>query len=141
MKSKKNFLFTLVIAFIGLAHADAQQVSRPRPGGTGSWHFLGKTSANHSVDHDKIIVSGPFDAFRKLKFKVTDAPLHMIRMVVVYENGLPDNIDLRFKIPKGGESRLIDLKGGKRRLKSVDFWYETKGFLSGKADVWLYGMK
>ena len=41
-----------------------------------------------------------------------------------------------------GESRVIDLQGvGKRSLRKVEFWYDTAGFLSGKADVMLFGMK
>ncbi len=66
----------------------------------------------------------------------------MQRMIVRYDDGgLPENIDIRFNIPEGGESRLIDLKGGRRKIKSVDFWYETKGFLNGRADLTLFGMK
>ncbi len=87
-------------------------------------------------------MAGPYDYFRKLKFKVTDAPLNMIRMVVRYDDGgLPENIEIRFNIPKGGESRAIDLKGGRLKLKAIDFWYDTKGFLNGKADVTLFGQK
>lgn len=45
-------------------------------------------------------------------------------------------------IKKGGESRQIDLKGaGKRSLRKIEFWYETKGVLQGKADVTVFGMK
>jgi hypothetical protein len=88
------------------------------------------------------VVKGPFDNFRKIKFKVTDAGLNMQHMIVTYDNGQPDKIDIRQNIPQGGESRVIDLKGvGQRSLRRVDFWYDTKGFLSGKADVTLFGMK
>jgi hypothetical protein len=63
-------------------------------------------------------------------------------MVVTYDNGQPDKIDVRQNIAQGGESRAIDLKGvGQRSLRRVDFWYDTKGFLKGKADVTLFGMK
>ena len=66
----------------------------------------------------------------------------MQRMIVRYDDGgTPENIELRFTIPQGGESRLIDLKGGRRKIKAVDFWYETKGFLNGKANLTLFGMK
>lgn len=29
----------------------------------------------------------------------------------------------------------------KRRVRWIDFWYETKGFLKGKAHVTVFGMK
>jgi hypothetical protein len=65
-----------------------------------------------------------------------------MHMVVTYDNGQPDKIDVRQNIPQGGESRVIDLKGiGKRNIRRMDFWYETKGFMKGKADVTVFGKK
>jgi hypothetical protein len=122
--------------------AQAQKVVQPNAGATGTWKLIGQTHADHGVDHDTIVVQGPFDNFRKIKFKVTDAPLNMLHMVVIYDNGQPDKIEIRQNIAKGGESRVIDLKGiGKRSVRRIDFWYDTKGFLSGKADVTVFGMK
>jgi len=132
---------TVPLAFFS-ATANAQQVVKPRPGEVGEWRLIGQTHANHGADHDGIIVKGPFDNFRKIKFKVTDAPLNMQHMVVTYDNGQPDKIDIRQNIPQGGESRAIDLRGiGKRSVRRIDFWYDTKGFLKGKADVTVFGMK
>jgi hypothetical protein len=139
---------TAIFAVLALATAGAplaragQQVTHPRPGPAGSWRLIGQTHANRGVDHDVIVVKGPYDNFRRLKFKVTDAPLHMHYMLVTYDNGQPDRIDVRQNIPKGGESRVIDLKGvGQRSLRKVEFWYDTKGLLNGRADVTLFGMK
>lgn len=41
----------------------------------------------------------------------------MQHVIVTYENGAHENIDLSFKIPQGGESLVIDLRGGKRGFK------------------------
>ena len=124
------------------APAQAQKAVQPNAGAAGQWKLIGQTHADHAADHDSIIVKGPFDNFRRIKFKVTDAPLNMMHMVVVYDNGQPDRIEVRQNIPKGGESRVIDLKGiGKRSVRRIDFWYDTQGFLSGKADVTVFGMK
>jgi hypothetical protein len=63
-------------------------------------------------------------------------------MVVTYENGQPDNIEVRENIAKGGQSREIDLKGsGSRSIRRVDFWYSTRGQGKGKSDVSLWGMR
>jgi hypothetical protein len=134
---------TLTVALAGLtAPAQAQNVVQPNAGATGSWKLVGQTHADHAADHDTIVVKGPFDNFRRIKFKVTDAPLNMMHMVVTYDSGVPDKIDIRQNIAKGGESRVIDLKGiGKRSVRRIDFWYDTQGFLSGKADVTVFGMK
>jgi len=137
-----TLLAVFVFAAAGAAPARADKVAQPNPGPPGSWRLIGQTHAGHSADHDVIVVKGPFDNFRKIKFKVTDAPLNMHYMLVTYDNGAPDRIDVRQNIPKGGESRVIDLRGvGKRSLRRVEFWYDTKGLLNGKADVTLFGMK
>jgi hypothetical protein len=140
MKAKLNILlFSLIMLS---CPGFAQKVTQPRAGAPGTWRLIGSTQANFAADHDAIIVKGPFDDFRKIKFKVTDAPLNMMRLVVTYDNGMPDKIDVRQNIPQGGESRVIDLKGaGKRSIRKIEFWYDTKGILRGKANVTVIGMK
>ena len=132
-----------VLLAVAVAHpAQAQKTVQPKAAPAGTWLLIGQTHADHGADHDGIVVKGPFDNFRRIKFKVTDAPLNMQHMVVTYDNGVPDKIDVRQNIPQGGESRVIDLKGiGKRSVRRIDFWYQTKGFLKGKADVTVFGMK
>jgi hypothetical protein len=130
------------VALLCAVPVHADKTVKPHPGPAGSWRLIGQTHADHSNDHDTIVVKGPYDNFRQIKFKVTDAGLNMQHMVVTYDNGQPDKIDVRQNIAQGGESRAIDLKGvGQRSLRRVDFWYDTKGFLKGKADVTLFGMK
>jgi len=120
----------------------AQTVSKPRAGATGSWRLLGTVSAKHTADHDVIVVTGPHDFFRHLKFKVTNSPVNIHKLVVTYDDGgLPEIIETRFEVPKNGESRVIDLKGIKRRIKTIEFWYDTKGILNGKANVTVFGQK
>jgi hypothetical protein len=132
---------TVAVAFLS-APVQAQKTVQPKGGSPGEWRLIGQTHADHAADHDSIIVKGPFDNFRSIKFKVTDAPLDMQHMVVTYDNGAPDKIDVRQNIPQGGESRVIDLRGiGKRSVRRIEFWYDTKGFLKGKADVTVFGMK
>lgn len=107
-----------------------------------NWRELGRVKAGHNGDHDRIEIIGKHDTFRRIKIRVENSPLKLKKMVVLYDgDGAPENIDIKDELPKGGESRAIDLKGGKRKLKSVEFWFETKGFLNGKAEVILYGDK
>jgi hypothetical protein len=138
----KKYIFLFFPILIFCFSTLAQKHSKPSAGTTGDWKYLGTVQARHTTDHDAFIIRGPYDYFRKLKFKVTDAPLNIKRMIVRYDDGgLPENIDIRHNIPKGGESRIIDLAGRKRKLKQVDFWYETIGMLNGKADLSLFGIK
>lgn len=106
-----------------------------------AWREIGEVRANYGGDHDAINVSGPFDDFRKLKLRVSSADVNMERMLVTFDGGGRDEIPLRFVIEKGQESRVIDLKGGKRSIRRIEFWFDTKGRFSGKARVTVYGRR
>ena len=88
-----------------------------------------------------IVVGGPYDFFRRIKFKVTHAPVKVHALVVIYESGEPERLETRFEIPQGGESRVIDLHSGERKLRRVELWYDSAGAARGRAEVTLFGMK
>ena len=114
--------------------------NKARPCPPGTWQQIGLTVVDFKTDRDVIVVTGA-DNFRKLKFHVFDAAVNMLNMHVVYENEAFDNIDLRFLIPAGGESRVLDLVGGSRRIKSGVLVSLTKPGFKGKAKLVLWGMK
>ena len=139
----KVLIMAAVLLLLSVNDLHAQTIIRqPRAGVAGTWRLLGTVQARLVADHDKIIVAGPYDYFRRIKFKVTGAPLNIERMIVTYDDGdLPEKIDIRFNIPEGGESRIIDLRGGKRKIRTVEFWYKTSGILNGRANLTLFGIK
>ncbi len=144
MRSRQRALCFAVVAVVlaWAAPAHAQRVGQPRAGAAGAWRLIGTVEADRRADHDALFVRGPFDDFRRVKFKVTNAGLNLQHMVITYDNGAPDNIEVRQNIPQGGESRQIDLRGaGKRSIRKIEFWYDTKGLLKGKAHVTVFGMK
>jgi len=131
----------VMLVMIWMSPAKAQLRSAPRSGSVASWRVIGTTEAGFQADHDGIVVHG-FNDFRRIKFKVTGAPLNLQRLVVTYESGTPERVEVRHNIPEGGESRQIDLPGsGKRLVRRIDFWYDTKGLLKGRAHVTVFGMK
>jgi hypothetical protein len=133
---------TAPVAIIAAESIAQDRVVHPRAGAPGTWRVIGQVTANFAADHDAIVVRLPFDMFRRIKFKVTDAPLHLKLLVVTYDNGSPDRLEVRERIDKGGESRAIDLRGaGQRGIRRIEFWYDTGGVLQGRADVTLFGMK
>lgn len=143
MKQRIIFLLAAVaVAVCVLGVVSAQKVRQPRAGVAGEWVLIGGTEAKFTADHDGIVVAGPFDNFRRIKFKVTDAPLRLVKLMITYDDGAPDNIPVAIDIPQGGESRIIDLRGvGKRSIRRIDFWYDTRGVLRGRANVTVFGMK
>lgn len=103
------------------------------------WVLLGERSVSDNLDHDTIPVTVARGDFRRLKFVVRGHAIQMLRMVVHYGNGASDKIETRELIPAGGESRAIDLRGGERAIKKIDFWYETKSLGRQRALVKIYG--
>lgn len=106
-----------------------------------SWTMIGDVKAGYGNDHDALHVQGPFDNFRKVKLRISNADVNMDKMVITYDSGVPDNIPLKFVIRQGEESRTIDLPGRKRSIRKIEFWYDTKGVFSGKAKVTVFGKR
>jgi len=104
------------------------------------WKFIGDKKVNFLIDRDVIHVTGN-DNFSQVKLKVTDGPVHILDMDIYFENGDKFDVSIRNRIPKGGESRVIDLPGGSRSIKKIEFWYETKGFLKGRGRVAVWGKR
>lgn len=107
------------------------------------WHKIGETTVDFNKDHDEIIVMMA-DRFSALKFKVTDAPVEITDIDVVFEEGDTQNIKVGYAYkPEGAESRVIDLKGGsERNLKKVVYRYKTMPNMKDKkAHMELWGMK
>lgn len=102
------------------------------------WVFVADKIVDFGVDRDVITVKGN-DAFTKLKLRITDAPLKMLDMDVIFENGEHFRVPLQYNFNQGEESRAIDLPGRARRIKRIEFLYETKGILRGKARIAVWG--
>ncbi len=104
-----------------------------------AWRFVGDKWVNYGLDHDVLKLSDAKDEFAKLKLRVTDAPLRIYDMKVYFDNGEVQDVPIKSLIRQGGESRVIDLTGSKRRLDRIEFWYETKGHSKGHSRIALWG--
>jgi hypothetical protein len=104
------------------------------------WRFIADKNVRYGPDHDVIHVTGN-DNYRQLKLRVTDAPLKINDMKVHFENGEVFDVAIRNQIRQGGESRVIDLPGGSRSIRKIEFWYSTIGVLKGTARVAVWGKR
>lgn len=104
------------------------------------WTLIGSRVVNYGLDRDVITVRGR-DAFRAIKIKVVDAGLHMYDMDIVFENGERMNVPVQFNFHEGEESRVIDFPGKIRRIRKIEFTYDTKGVRKGKAKVMVFGKR
>lgn len=138
----------LVFIIVSIFSVDlfAQDIIAAKTGPPGTWQELGTVTVKDTVNHDDIVLVGEAE-YRSLKFKVQDAPVIILNMNVIYQNGKVDQFRLQYQIPAGGESRVIDLKKsnlktGVRKIRRVTVWYETDSPVPGStAKVTLWGMK
>ena len=103
------------------------------------WEKLGTRQVNFKAERDEIVVTGREGTFTALKLKVNNAGINITKMIVHFRNGQKQDVSLRQNIPAGGETRVIDIKGKKRIIQKVVFYYDTKKRASRRATVELYG--
>lgn len=124
-------IFVAVLMTIGLSQAlNAQR---------GDWIYLGDKHVDGNSDHDKISVGRSDGRFRQLQIRVDDAPVDFQRVVVHFENGGDEDLAFRERINAGATTRAMDLRGRRRIIKSVEFWYEKANGGSTRPTVHLYG--
>ena len=64
--------------------------------------------------------------FTAIKLQVRQRPVDFHRVVIHFANGADQKVELRNTIRAGGESRVIDIDGANRVIRSIDFWYDAK---------------
>ena len=131
-----NMTRRILVACLGMALFSGSALAG---NANGDWVILGSVNAGHNADNDRITVTGPHDNFRKLKFKVKNALLTMRQVVVTYDDGAPERLDVKENLAAGAETRVIDLHGGKRSIRTIEFWYETKNNKGDKAEIVAFG--
>jgi hypothetical protein len=137
MMTRKVLLFGLAWLLLASFYQGAN-AQRYRNGG-GPWIYLGESNVDGSSDHDRIKVGRSDGRFRSLQIRVERAPIEFDRVVVHYVNGADDEVPIRSRIPAGGSTRPIDLRGGDRAIESVEIWYAKARYGSRKPKLRLYG--
>ena len=120
----------MLVCFLGLAIAQ-----------TPKWKLLGTKKAALSVDRDVITVGADEGTFKAIKLTVKKSGIRMKDMKVHFSNGDVVDVTIRRLIPKGGETRVIDLPGKNRNIKKVVFWYESTKKTKKRATVRLWGRR
>jgi len=139
----KKTIILLLLAIAGTAGSAVAQNQNTKvviSDKTG-WHKIGEVFVDFKKDRDEINVVGA-DKFASLQFQVTDAPIHLMKLEIVYEDGGTKTFDTDMILEAGAESKAIDLKGMENDIKKVIFVYHTVGDRHDeKAKVELWGMK
>ena len=102
--------------------------------------MLGRATVDDGKDKDEFKIEGA-DRFRNLRVRAEKRDIEMKDMDVYYEDGSKEDIDVKSVIKAGGQTRALPLKGDSKRIKRVEFSYESKGKHDSKAVVILEGQK
>jgi hypothetical protein len=105
------------------------------------WKRLGDASVTDERDKDEIQVGAHEGRFSKLKLGVNRADVRIYKMIVVYDNGSREELTVNDRIRAGHESRAIDLRGGDRQIRRVEFSYKTERGERRDANVVLWGLR
>jgi len=131
---KTRFASVLFVFIIGFFIQSVTMQASPLQSPKSGWKVLGITTVKAGLDRDEVKVKIGQGQLGSLKIKVKGAPIEMRRIQVYFRNGEKQEIKTRKNFTKGSESRAMDLKGDKRLIKKVVFWYNKKK-LSGKKPV------
>lgn len=116
MKKQITLILLLVMACVA-PYASAQKIGR--------WEKLGEKSVSLYTERD-VIRSAHKGFFSRIKIHVKGNPVEFKKVYVKFLDGSSQEINLRRVIPAGGESREIDLRGHKRIIKEIVFYYKAK---------------
>lgn len=105
----------------------------------GRWEVLGTTNVTDRLDHDTLVVTRAQGTFKAVKLKVLGHGVEFRSMKIHFANGDVQNVELRDKIPAGGESRVIDVEGYDRGIRSIEFLYDAQALRGRHAKVRVFG--
>lgn len=131
---KMSGLFAFVVAMLIGSYAAVAQ-------NTLTWDKLGTEAVDYAIDHDVVTLKGKTETetYSALKIKVINGTVNIHKATVHFANGDTQDIDLPKELNAGNDGKLIDLKGNKRVIEKVTFWYDTKAASNEKAVVEVWG--
>jgi hypothetical protein len=87
------------------------------------WNRLGERWVQHGVDRDHIMVTAAQGRFTRILIRVEHSALEMYNIRVTFGDGTVFSPPTRLVFGQGGTTRTIDLPGGARVIRRVDFLY------------------
>lgn len=99
--------------------------------------FLGERTVNGGMDHDVIHIGKSDGKFHEIMVVVERAPVEIFDLVVTFGNGERFEPRTRLVFGRDTTSRNIDLPGGGRFIRRVDFRYgNLVAGAQAKVELW-----
>lgn len=138
-KMKKLKLIGLSLALIVSAWSHAFSIEGKNKIPPSNWEKLGSRLVNYKADHDVISVTVHEGFYTKVKFGIRKAPIHLKNINILFGNGENKNVVFNKRFDPGSFTRVIDLPGNKRIIKSIKLNYKTIASGKARATVVAYG--
>jgi len=103
------------------------------------WELLGSRRVNFAAEKD-VIAAAHQGRFRAIKLEVEGGNLDTYNIRVVFGDGQTFSPGTRVEFREGSWSRTIDLPGGARVIRRIEFWYKSE-LRRGRAVVRVYGLQ
>src|SRR5690349_20064195 len=129
------------VAILALAPARMVRAADTAPDDEKDWKMLGDAQIEKKGGTATIDVGAEEGLVKRIKFEVRGTDVEFKKATVSYENGDPEQIDVRDKVRRGGKTRPIDLKGGNRVIKKVAIALKVDKDADRDARVILMGRK
>jgi hypothetical protein len=103
----------------------------------GNWRKLGERSVDGARDRDVITVGAREGSYRRIMIVVEHSPLEMYDVKVTFTDGGMYSPATRHTFGANTRSHVIDLPGGRRTIRSVEFRYgNLPGHGRAQAELW-----
>jgi hypothetical protein len=89
------------------------------------WTMLGERTVNGRLDRDRIVVGRREGKFSRLTLVVLDSDLELLGFEVRFARGAPFRPDVRHTFRENERTRVIDLPGDDRTIRSLEFTYKN----------------
>lgn len=137
--SRSHWMFaaTALAAFACIALLVPETASAgPRVG----WELLGTRTVSDRLDHDNIPVTAAKGTFKKVQVRVSRHAVQFRSMKIHFANGEHQEVELREVIRAGGESRVIDVEGYDRVIRSIELVYDAQALRGRRGVVRVFGL-
>jgi hypothetical protein len=131
-RSRAASLLGMVLAFCGAAGCRTVVEAQ--------WVEIGNLMADLNLDHGIIDARGD-GRFWSVRIEAVNADLEMYDIRMTFGNGEVFVPSVRHHFQEGSWSRRIDLPGGYRHIRRIEFWYKAAQPGAGPARIVVWGLR
>ena len=103
------------------------------------WERIGQATVSDRLDHDVVPVTAAQGNFKAIQIKVQGHAVQFREVKIHFANGDTQNVELRTVISAGEQSRVIDIEGGDRVIRSIELVYDAQTKRGRRARVLIFG--